>query len=296
MRQFVFIMFSFLLLLLAGSCKPTGKSAASDADSTAVKAVDSNDGKHTREYITQRLNEIYEMQDDSKGCSERYLRLYKEASELSHLSGMVFLYKDHWMQGNDRVEDWSYSILDVTDIQETTATATVLISNYDKCKVTLKLVFERDDWYVDNFLNDIEDGYDGADAEPEIYDEVKEIQTFITEVKKDVEISRKLVGEWGWVGDDGPELLLGFTFGDDGLHANECTIYRIASFEDPLCGVYDGELHIGQRPDDDAIDLKVKLNEKGDELTGHIMLKLAKYDYSYDGPITLRKDYFKFGE
>ena len=296
MRLSVFTVFSFLLLLLAGSCSPTGKSATSNADSTAVESVDANDGKHTREYITQRLNEIYEMQDDSKGCSERYLRLYEEASELSHLTGMVFLDKDHWVQGNDIDEDWSYSILDVTDIQPTTATATVLVNNFDEYEITLKLVFERDDWYVDNFLNDMGDGYSDPDAGSEIYDEAKEIQTFITEVKKDVEISRKLVGEWGWVGDDGPELLLGFSFGDDGLHADECTIYRIASFENPLCGVYDGELQIGQCPDNDAIDLKVKLNEKGDELTGHIMLKLAKYDYSYDGPITLRKDYFKFGE
>lgn len=296
MRNAVFTVFSFLLLLLAGSCNQTGKPATSDVDSTAVEAVEVSDAKHTKEYITQRLNDIYKMQDDSKGCSERYMKLYKEASELSHLSGMTFLDRDHWMQGNDRDEDWSYSILDVTDIQPTTATATVLVSNYNEYEVTLKLVFEHGDWYVDNFLNNMEGGYGGPDVEPEIYDEAKEIQTFITEVKKDVEISRKLVGDWGWVGDDGPELLLGFSFDEDGLHADECTIYRITSFEKPLCGVYDGKLHIGQRPDNDAIDVNLELNEKGDELTGHIMLKLPRHDYSYDGPITLRKNYFKFGK
>ena len=75
MRLSFFTVFCFLLLLLTGSCNQAGKPVTSEADSTAVEAVEVNDGKHTKEYITQRLNDIYKMQDDSKGCSERYMKL-----------------------------------------------------------------------------------------------------------------------------------------------------------------------------------------------------------------------------
>ena len=55
MRLSFFTVFCFLLLLLTGSCNQAGKPVTSEADSTAVEAVDVNDGKHTKEYITQRL-------------------------------------------------------------------------------------------------------------------------------------------------------------------------------------------------------------------------------------------------
>jgi len=285
----VALAFPLLALMGCNSNKVTGD--ASSEDSTVVEEMNTDDGKHNKEYIIQRLDNIYKMQDDSKCCSERYQKLFNEAQELSEKGGMVFVDGDHWVQGNDIDEDWTYRILDVTDITPTTATAKVLVNNFDEHEVTLQLVFERDDWYVDNFLTE------SGGAQPEVFDEAKDIQAFIAAMKKDNEIAKKLIGEWGWVGDDVPELLLKFTMKDgtlNSLKAEECYLYRLYSFHNPLCGVYDGKVQIGQRPDNDAIDLTLEINEKGDELTGHIMLKLANFDYSYDGPITLRKNYFRY--
>ena len=301
MKNFIWILSGLLLLT---SCNQTGK-AGSDADSLAVDSqlstvnsqLSTDDGKHNEEYITQRVNEMYKTQDDDKNCSERYMKLYKEATQLSRDGGMTFLDRDHWLQGNDVDEDWSYRVLEVKDIEPATATARVLVSNFNEHEVTLKLVFERDDWYVDNFLVEAEGGYGGPDAKPEIYDEFQDIQAYVTAVRGDNEIAKKLVGEWGWVGDGVPELLLKFTMKDGtlkSLKAEECYLYRLYTFHNPLCGVYDGTLQIGQRPDNDAIDLSLKLNEKGDELKGHIMVKLANFDYSYNGDITLRKNYFRY--
>lgn len=285
-----FLIWSGLLLMMGCSSGGKGTVETSPEDSTATETVSANDGKHTAEYITQRLNEIYQLRDNSKCCSERYMKLYNEASQLSRQSGMVFLDGDHWVQGNDEDENWNYRILDVKDITPTTATARVVVNNFNEQEVTLQLVFEREDWYVDNFITAAEGTLDSSDA----FDEVKDIQEYINSVKADVEMAEKLVGDWGWTGDTGPELLLGFTLNEDGqLQNSECTIYRIYSFHHPLCGVYDGKLKLAQRPDQSKIDLSLQLNEKGDELSGHIELKLED-GYHYDGHITLRKNYFRY--
>ncbi|MBO7580238.1 MAG: hypothetical protein J6T38_01775 [Bacteroidaceae bacterium] len=298
MKKIIYLIVFTLPLLGMWSCNGNKTTEdASDSDSTTVDSVQTDDGKHNKEYIIQRLTKIYEMQDDSRCCSERYQNLFNEAQDLSEKGGMVFVDGDHWVQGNDIDKDWQYRILDVTDITTTTANATVLVNNFNEHEVMLKLVFERGDWYVDNFLTESEGGWGGPDAEPQIFDEAKDIQEFITTLKKDNEIAKKLIGEWGWVGDDVPELLLKFTMKDGtmkSLKAEECYLYRLFSFHGPLCGVYDGKVQIGQRPDNDAIDLTLELNEKGDELTGHIMVRLADLNYSYDGPITLRKNYFRY--
>lgn len=298
MKKIIYLIVFTLPLLGMWSCNGNKTTEdASDSDSTTVDSVQTDDGKHNKEYIIQRLTKIYEMQDDSRCCSERYQNLFNEAQDLSEKGGMVFVDGDHWVQGNDIDKDWQYRILDVTDITTTTANATVLVNNFNEHEVMLKLVFERGDWYVDNFLTESEGGWGGPDAESQIFDEAKDIQEFITTLKKDNEIAKKLIGEWGWVGDDVPELLLKFTMKDGtmkSLKAEECYLYRLFSFHGPLCGVYDGKVQIGQRPDNDAIDLTLELNEKGDELTGHIMVRLADLNYSYDGPITLRKNYFRY--
>lgn len=286
-----------LLFALTG-CNGGGKTGGDvpSEDSAKTETVNTDDGKHTVKYITQRLNTIYELQDDKKCCSERYLKLYNEAVAVSKRSGMTFIDSDHWVQGNDIDPDWAYSILEVTDITPTTANARVLVCNYTERDVILKLVFEHGDWYVDNFLTEAGGGWGGPDAEPDIFDEVEDMKEFIKMVKGDIEIAQKIVGMWGWVGDHCPELLLTFEQNGKGqVKVTDCTIYRIYSFHGPLCGVYDGKVQISQMPDNSKIDLSLTLNEKGDELSGHIELKLED-GYHYDGNITLKKDYFKYGD
>ena len=72
MKKNFFFLSAFIMAMMGMSCngiKATGD--ASDSDSTAIDSVQTDDGKHNKEYIIQRLNDIYKLQDDSKCCSER---------------------------------------------------------------------------------------------------------------------------------------------------------------------------------------------------------------------------------
>ena len=148
------IMIAALAVLMLTACgNKTNSGGWLSADSTATNAGD----KHSAEYITLRLDTIYQLRDDSLCCSDHYRAIYAQAVQLS--DGNVFLEADHWIQGQDAPEDWSYSIIGVEGITDSTAQATVLIHSFDDQKVTLDLVYEHDNWYVDNFRS----LYEGAD-------------------------------------------------------------------------------------------------------------------------------------
>ena len=150
-----------ILSIGVSSCGNKTQGTGSTGDSTAVTmtVTADNDGKHTAEYIALRLSKIYELRNDSLCCSQHYLGLYAEASEKSQSEGTIFLDADHWTMGQDVSEDWSYGLQQVNNITDTTAKATMIIHNFTDQKVVLDLVFERDDWYVDNFYS----YYEGAD-------------------------------------------------------------------------------------------------------------------------------------
>ena len=146
----------FAAIALAACGNKTANTGPMTADSTQTAATGD---KHSAEYITKRLNAIYQLQDDSLCCSQHYLAILAEAQKISLRDGTVFLDSNHWTQGQDIPEDWSYSVENVSHITDSTAQAVVVIHGFDDQQVTLDLVFERDDWYVDNFRS----FYDGAD-------------------------------------------------------------------------------------------------------------------------------------
>ena len=155
--SFLISHFSFLIPLLLTACgSKTASTGWAVADSTQTATAG---GKHSAEYIIQRLDSIYLSRVDSLCCSQRYLDIYAQAQQISQSEGTVFLDSDHWTQGQDIPEDWSYSVESVDQITDTTAQATVIIHSFDDQKVMLDLVFERDNWYVDNFRS----LYEGAD-------------------------------------------------------------------------------------------------------------------------------------
>ena len=171
----------------------TGSAADSEANATTVSAE--NDGKHTAEYIALRLSKIYELRNDSLCCSQHYLELYAKAAEKSEQEGTLFFDADHWVMGQDVSEDWSYGLQQVNNITDTTAQATMVIHNFTDQKVVLDLVFERDDWYVDNFHS----YYEGADYDEagntvpgsegiKEYDEVKAITEYLNQEPADAPV------------------------------------------------------------------------------------------------------------
>lgn len=166
---------SFVLTWTLSACGgQEKKSAESVSDSIATLGQDVTkggvvgEGKHTEAYIKERLNVIYSnfsyekftsgdaihfLDYDSLYCSCAYLQLQRAALENGDVMGVLVIDSDHWIMGQDMAPDWSYSIVGVSEITDSTAVADMKIMNFSEQLFTLKLRFERGDWYVDDFVN-----------------------------------------------------------------------------------------------------------------------------------------------
>ena len=167
----------------------TGEGSASGDSLTVSTAQVPSDQQHSPEFITLRIDTIYQLRNNESCCSERYLALYNKAKKISEEDGTLFIDSDHWIAGQDMDEEWSYELMSVSNITDSTALATVNVHNYGDQKVVLDLVFERGTWVVDNFHFFFEGSdYDadgnsipGSEGVKET-DEVKEMQKYIQQV------------------------------------------------------------------------------------------------------------------
>ena len=300
-----------LVATMMGGCQQKGQTASADSqDSTAVAVDDAGIDKHSEAYIRQRIDTIYShikqmIADEMKGnqsyinngfnldsayCTSRYYSLLEQALEITTETGDILFDYDHWVCGQDYSEDWHYKILKVSDITDSTAMAEVQVINFGRAHdLMLSLLHERGDWYIDEF---------GASEAPE--NDQDYFRRVISDGMKTREKARTLVGEWGWVGENCPELILNLKMTDHGLKAGQCDVYRLYGF-DKTTVTYDGKhLSVTESEYDEEemqvirdLSLSVSLNEKGD-LTGTLHIRHPLASKEYDGPITLRKGYFMY--
>ena len=305
MKKILFLFLAATLMLNCGN--KTGKSV-SDTDSVAVDSMVADAGidKHSEAYIRQRIDTIYKsvgkptydsegrevdyihspLNRDSAYCSERYYALKKEALEICNETGDILYDYDYWVCGQDFSEDWSFKVAKVYEITDSTALVDLLIHNFNDKETTIALRFERDDWYIDDFT-------------PES-DDKEYLRETIRQGLKIREKAKSLVGYWGWVGDYGPELLLRLEMNGKGLEVTECNIYRLYGF-DKATATFNGTYLTVDEMDYDEEAGKVnhefyfsaRLDKNGD-LTGNCRIKHPLASRNYDGPLTLRKDYFKY--
>lgn len=146
--------------------------------------------KLSQEYIVQRIDTIYKLKNDSLCCSQRYLSLDSMANSISERDGTVYLDADHWIVGQDVDPEWRYELVSVNNITDHTANVTLNVHNFTDEEVILDLVFERDDWYVDNFYFYYERSDYDEDGNPipgtegiKELNEVKAIQKYIEDSK-----------------------------------------------------------------------------------------------------------------
>ena len=305
MKKVLFFILAATLMLNCGN--KTGKTV-SDTDSLAVDSTVADAGidKHSEAYIRQRIDTIYKgvgkstydsegreidyihspFNRDSAYCSERYYALKKEALEICSETGEILYDYDYWVCGQDFSDDWSCRVAKVYEITDSTALVDLMIHNFNDIETTIALRFERDDWYIDDFTPDSDD---------------KEyLRETIRQGLKIREQAKALVGYWGWVGDDGPELLLRLEMNGKGLEVTECNIYRLYGF-DKATATFNGTYLTVEEMDYDEEAEKVnhefyfsaQLDKNGD-LTGNCRIKHPLASRNYDGPLTLRKDYFKY--
>ncbi len=173
-----FVMAVAFVLMTACGSKTKQDTSATDSlttdtlltDSIAKSVVD----KHSETYIRQRIESIYQCYRDSqfdesgvrvmephddfdkKYCTISYLALMNKAIRMAGDDDIV-LDKDHWTNSQDD-NDFTYIDVRISDVTETTAYAEVVATNFGKTyAICLALLFERDDWYVDDFFTPNED-------------------------------------------------------------------------------------------------------------------------------------------
>lgn len=147
-----------------------GPGMVNEVDSLKADSVTlADDGKHTEDYIRQRVDAMYAcyknpkydstgvrlMQHvnlDSAYCSLRYQALYQKAQEAAGDDDIVLDY-DHWTNSQDDT-NFTYEIGRIDQITDSTAFAEVYGKNFgNDYTIVLGLYFERGDWYVDDFLS-----------------------------------------------------------------------------------------------------------------------------------------------
>ena len=305
MKRLILLVLAATLMLNCGN--KTGKSV-SDTDSVAVDSMVADAGidKHSEAYIRQRIDTIYKgvgkstydsegrkieyehipFNRDSAYCSERYYALKKEALEICNETGDILYDYDYWVCGQDFSDDWSCKVAKVYEITDSTALVDLMIHNFNDKETTIALRFERDDWYIDDFT-------------PES-DDKEYLRETIRQGLKIREKAKSLVGYWGWVGDEGPELLLRLEMNGKGLEVTECNIYRLYGFDKATASFNGTYLTVEEMDYDEENEklnqefhLSAHLDKNGD-LTGDCRISHPIASRNYDGPLTLRKDYFKY--
>jgi hypothetical protein len=307
MKKLIFLGLVAVFMVICGSM--TAK-AISDTDSLTVDTVIPGDiDKHSEGYIRQRIDTIYAgvgkstydsegrevsyirnpFNRDSAYCSERYYALMREATQLCNEAGEILYDFDYWVCGQDWSDDWSCKVAKVYEVTDSTALVDLAIHNFSDTETTIALRFERDDWYIDDFSP----SKDGNDDKKNLRETIR--RGLIIREK-----AKSLVGYWGWVGDDCPELLLQLEMTDNGLEVTECNIYRLygfdkatASFNGTDLSVYELDYDEETQEVNHEFHFDAHLDRNGD-LTGDCYIKHPIASRNYVGPLTLRKDYFKY--
>ena len=128
MKLHIFVITSVLVLAACGN----------NTNQATAKTSVTTDGKHSVEYITQRLNAIYNdvysnafmlIENDHKYMSSEYNRLQDKAMEIAQRNGDLVVDADHWIQGQEWTEP-KMTVQSVNDITENTANAVVKITKF----------------------------------------------------------------------------------------------------------------------------------------------------------------------
>ena len=155
------ISLAFLAIMMLVACGEKTNKTGVDADSLitesatikpTIATVNLDSVRHTKEYITQRIDTIYKYRDDAVCCSNRYNELTNQACKIADEIEDLFIDSDHWVAGQDIDPKWSYKIRNIKIESDSIAWAEMTIHNFSDRKVRLKLLYERGDWFVDDIL------------------------------------------------------------------------------------------------------------------------------------------------
>lgn len=174
------ILFAFMLLITSCGKKTPSSSSPEGTSSEQSQASASSDNtsnpkeRKNKEYILARVNAIYQNvftesygedsdlnnQDvpspEEKYCSKDWNDLLDKVSDYDNTNSpdkMGFFDADYWIMGQDS-GNLSISDVEVTKMDENDATVELTLHNLgSNTRVRLDMVFERGNWYIDNFID-----------------------------------------------------------------------------------------------------------------------------------------------
>ena len=176
-----------LTSLLAGACSGSKSSGQQPQNLLRGAVTSSSDSlRLTREYLTERIRSIYEhvfglygqvgsdfsqyatlkaTNLDSLYCTQSWADLRKNVAQIDARKAengnpSVFLVADYWIMG----QDFHLPVLQKVTILEQhhrRARAQVEWKDFSDHSVEISLLYERGDWYIDNFIDTTppEDGF-----------------------------------------------------------------------------------------------------------------------------------------
>lgn len=182
-RKWMWVGLVALVLAVGGGCLYFASSkgeteavpadAIADTDSIAVSDSTEPEIRVSKDPVSIRLREIYDLLFDFTGgknmsfsyfdsvyCSKSYKELverFDTAYENSTLEGeIVGPDIDHWVAAQDFDSPYMEEVVSVSYLSDTEATAIVHIVDHgfndSEKDVELKLVFENDNWFIDDFI------------------------------------------------------------------------------------------------------------------------------------------------
>lgn len=142
-----------IVTLIIASCILCGQVSAMTKTTTQSNRLDS-------EYINDRVSEIYNSLNETKNpeakfTSEQFYKLWQTMQAKDAILNEVgFVSSNHWYQAQD-FEKPHYEFGTAEKISGTTAIVSLTINDLGSSrKLILLMVYERGNWYVDDFITE----------------------------------------------------------------------------------------------------------------------------------------------
>ena len=158
--------FPLLALLAFTACEnsATNSSASnsnvSNSEPTQVVETSASaqptDDSHTEQAVAQRVMSIYDFNRPNKGgsCCSKHWEYLVSAVDAKVCDGYYGYFEyDYWIMGQDYVEDIHISDVKVEKLEGDFAEVSFVLHNFEPLQMAVELVYENNDWFVDNIIN-----------------------------------------------------------------------------------------------------------------------------------------------
>lgn len=141
------------------------------------------------EYIYQHVGKMTEAEMDKRFCTKQYLKLNKRFQKKCRKQGEVIRDYDHWLMGQEYDKDFRITIDSVSIPGELKfAIVKLTVHNFEDQRVTLQVLYERGNWFINDFTRHQDNIEPGGYEDTEIdimFNYVEGIQMEPEDVKRD---------------------------------------------------------------------------------------------------------------